>query len=76
MYVEFRFFRRFTSGRYKISRLCFRDIRAEGVQTSGGGVHIPVGLRAVQDGRPIGEGRADQQPVGLGLGGDNRNIAL
>ena len=76
MDMEFRFFRRFTGGRYKISRRRFHDIRAKGVQTSGGGVHVPVGFRTVQDGRLIGEGRADQQPVGLGLGGDNRNIAL
>ena len=48
------------------------DFRPQSPEALGGGFDIPVGIRAAQVGFLPGKGGANQQPVGLGFGGDGR----
>ena len=51
------------------------DVGAQGTEAFGGGVHVLVRFAAQDPGFLPGKGGADQQPVGLGFGGENGHRA-
>ena len=75
MNVEFRFWGNSAYRIYGITSFVFYNICAQCVETPGGSIHIPVSFRAFQNGWRIRKGSADEQPVRLRLGGNNRDIS-
>ena len=67
-------FRHSCNGKYRVAGVCPGDLRPKGAQAFCRGGDVPVGFGADKLGGFVRESGADQQPVGLGFGGDDGNV--